>query len=109
MEKVIKDIIFTMSTFNNSLKTFFVMSVEIMNCVTLKDLDNAIGQSWSGYNVIARYNGKEYRLFEDQDEATGNGSHLALMQIVCPDILTNEGVNTQLRKYDIASFALRSK
>lgn len=39
--------------------------ITTINCLTLSDIDNALGASWSGDAIIAFYLGNEYRLFED--------------------------------------------
>jgi hypothetical protein len=73
-------------------------------CTTLAIIDLALQSSWSGYNIIAEYNGAIYELYKDNEGPT----HDALMRVVAPDISDNDTIDTQLSKYQCASVHLTS-
>lgn len=74
-------------------------------CTTLAIIDLALQSSWSGYNVIAEYDGVVYELYKDNEGST----HEALMRVVAPDICAADSVEMQLRKYDHAAAPLTSE
>jgi hypothetical protein len=65
-------------------------------CTTLAIIDLALQSSWSGYNVIAEYNGVVYELYKDNEGAT----HEALMRIVAPDICIGDSIDILDSKYN---------
>jgi hypothetical protein len=68
-------------------------------CTTLAIIDLALQSSWSGYNVIAEYNGTIYELYKDNEGST----HEALMRVIAPDIFDTDSVDIMCSKYHNAS------
>lgn len=89
---------------NNKIMTKTVKAHYVV-CTTLAIIDLALQSSWSGYNVIAEYDGVVYELYKDNEGST----HEALMRVVAPDICPTDTVNVQLRKYDRAAAPLTSE
>lgn len=71
-------------------------------CTTMAIIDLALQSSWSGYNVIAEYNGAIYELYKDNEGAT----HEALMRVVAPHICDGDSTDIMLRKYDTTAASL---
>ena len=94
--------IFDLSNQNNMTHT---IKAHYVICTTLAIIDLALQSSWSGYNVIAEYNGTIYELYKDNVGTT----HDTLMRVVAPDICDNDPIDTQLSKYQRAAVALTSE
>ena len=71
-------------------------------CTTLAIIDFALQSSWSGYNIIAEYNGAIYELYKDNEGPI----HDALMRVVAPDIQDNDSVDIACSKYQKQSVDL---
>lgn len=96
---MMKDIIFGISNQNimpQTIKAHYII------CTTFAIIDLALQSSWSGYNIIAEYNGIVYELYKDNEGAT----HEALMRIVATDICDGDCVDTMCSKYQAQSVAL---
>src|SRR5258708_5628656 len=82
--------------------THIKVKAHYMLCTTLPIIDLALQSSWSGYNVIAEYNGVIYELYKDNEGAT----HEALMRVVAPHICAEDSVDVMLSKYHRQASAL---
>lgn len=71
-------------------------------CTTLAIIDLALQSSWSGYNIIAEYNGIVYELYKDNEGSV----HGSLMRVVAPNICEGDSIDTELSKYDRQSGVL---
>jgi hypothetical protein len=89
-------LIYQTETMTHTVKAHYII------CTTLAIIDLALQSSWSGYNIIAEYNGTIYELYKDNEGAT----HEALMRIVAPNICDNDSVDTMCSKYQCNAVAL---
>ena len=96
---MMKDIIFGIS---NKANMTHAVKAHYIICTTLAIIDLALQSSWSGYNIIAEYNGVVYELYKDNEGPT----HDALMRIVAPNMCDTDSIDTSLSKYQMASIDL---
>jgi hypothetical protein len=71
------------------------VKARLIICTSLALIDHAVQLSWSGYAIIAEYNGIQYPLYSDK---TGD-MHVALMRVIAPSIEYTDTVEVSDRKY----------
>jgi len=79
-----------------------IIQVHKMDCKTVAEAEHALTASWSGDNVLAFFNGTEYRLYADTQ--TGE-THEALMKAIRHDQLPAD-IHSQWKPFESYPLAL---